>query len=772
MDARLPGNLPAEVTNFVGRQHEIEQLQKMLSAGRLITLTGPGGVGKSRLARHFGVTVRDQFPDGIWLVELGELRASYLLPFQVSRAIGLHHGIGDPATILCQQLATKRLMLVIDNCEHMVAPAVQLIRTLLTAAPDLHVVTTSRQILGAEGERIFEVPPLPNDPCDDPGEPGSPARPSDATQLFLDRATAVVPNLVVQPDTMQAVVQLCERLDGVPLAIELAAARVRAYSVHEILARVERSFDVLTSGPRSAPPRHRALEATIDWSFGLCSSAEQLLWTRLSVFAGGFDIDAAETVCADDRLPRSEVFDLLASLVNKSVLSSRTSAGEPGSRFAMLETVREFGQARLTEGIASDIKRRHIQYFATLAERYRIDYFSEREIAWFRAVSVDLPNLRLALQNCLDKPGDAQSALRIASCLRMYWPSPGLILEGIQWLRKALDAARAPSPDRAEALWTCAFLELVSGEVDKGNQTCAECQELAKELGLEQVQEFLALCPILTASVLGDIEAAFVSAQEAARRGRQTGNTVLIGEALTLAFMMAFRLDKPETAQVGEEALEFLEAAGSQFYRAFALWIQGLVYCRVGDAAAAIGCLTDSFGVFDGVGHDLGTATCLGGFAWAAAISNEPERGARLLGAAHKIWQTGPLHEPFVWFRLKVAEPVEALIRTAIGEKAFMSAFDEGRHQDFHRLLDPLPRDAGADATRASADGLTILTRREVAVAELVAKGLTNSEIASELVLSRRTVESHVYHIFAKLGLNSRLQVAEWFRKRDHRNIS
>jgi DNA-binding CsgD family transcriptional regulator len=550
----------------------------------------------------------------------------------------------------------------------------------------------------------------------------------------------------------------------------LAAARLRAYSVHDILARLDHSLDVLTSGPRSAPPRHRALEATIDWSFGLCSPAEQLLWTRLSVFAGGFDIEAAENVCVDELLPRPEIFDLLAGLVDKSVLSSRTSADGRGTRFSMLETVREFGQARLSESeTAAALKRRHIAHFAALAERYHVDYFSEREISWFKSVNVDLPNLRLALQHCLDEPTDAEPALRIASCLRMYWISPGLILEGIRWLRKALDLAVAPSADRAEAMWACAFLEIVSGDVDGGTQTYQECSVLAEKLASQRVAAFLMLCPVMADSVLGDLDAALIAAQEAARRGRELGNAVLTGEALTLAFMMAFRLDKPEAAEIGTEALEFLDAEGSQFYRAIAMWVQGLVHCRRGDAEAATLCLADSFEVFDEIGHDLGIANCLGGFAWAKAIANEPERGARLLGAAHTIWQIGPLYEPIMWFRFEVTESAEALIRSAIDENVFTSAFHAGAHQDFHRLLEPQAPTVD-ECYHYPGDGLATLTRREVAVAELVAKGLSNSEIASELVLSRRTVESHVYHIFAKLRLTSRGQVADWVASQSHSN--
>lgn len=764
MDARWPGNLPAEVTNFVGRQREIEQLHQVFAAGRLTTLTGPGGVGKSRLAKRFAVAMQHSFPDGVWLVELGELRASDLLPFQVARAIGITNSSCDPLPVLAEKLAAKRLMLVVDNCEHMVSAVVELVSTLLTAAPDLRILTTSRQVLGAEGERIFEVPALPLDLT---GADAA-SRQSDAAQLFLDRATAVVPNLVVQQATMDTIAALCQRLEGMPLAIELAAARLRAYSVHEILERLEQSFAVLASGPRSAPPRHRALNATIEWSFGLCSPAEKLLWARLSVFAGGFDIEAAENVCADQQLLRPEIFGLLAALVDKSVLSSRTCADGRGTRFKMLETVREFGQLRLAESNdANTIGHRHIEHFAALAGRYHVDYFSEREVDWFRAVVADLPNLRVALQNCLAEPAYFKSAFQIASCLRMYWASPGFISEGIEWLRRALATDPEPSLNRAEALWTLSFLELVMGDVDRGLQTAAECQELAETLPSERIRAFLTLCPVLADFLVGDLEGALAHARDAARCGREVGDAVLTGEALSQGFMMAFVLDHPETEDLGTEALEFLEAKRSQMYRALVLMFHGLLHCRRGDAAAALPYLSDAYEVFDLLGHGLSLAMCMGGFAWVAAVSGEPERSARFLGAAHTIWQAGPLRHPSLLFQQHIAAQVEKLTENAIDASAFTAAFNEGAHRDFHLLMGQtqlaIARGSDEHAVRQPTAAFAMLTRREIAIAELVAKGLTNSEIADELVVSRRTVESHVYHVFAKLGLQSRREVAEWF---------
>lgn len=775
MAARLAGNLPAEMTNFIGRDHELAQVRKLLSAGRLTTLTGPGGVGKSRLARRAAADAARAFADGVWLVELAELSDGALLPVEVARVLGLNDSSGHPVARLAEFLRDKNILLLIDNCEHMVPPVVALVSKLLAAAPDLRVLATSRQVLGSEGEHIFTVPPLSLPSAETARCLDTARTDSEAVELFLDRAAAVVPELTMGPDHLRSVVELCRGLEGLPLAIELAAARLRAYSIEEVLARLEQALDVLSAGRRSGPRRHHALKATIEWSFELCSPPEQLLWARLSVFAGGFDLRAAETVCADEGLPRSKIFDLVAGLVDKSILRRESQPAGRRARFRMLETVREYGREQLA---ASDelnaVRHRHMRYFAELAERGRVDFFSPREYEWFRAIRADHANLRVALQACLEDNGTAGLALRVASSLRMYWSSPGLVTEGHQWLCKALEVDSEPSEDRAEALWVCAYLELMLADVDRASQTMTECQDLADRFSLRRVGAELALCPILADFLRGDAAAALVHAEQAAVCGREAGIPAITGEALFFATTMAFALEHPRAEQLGAEALIFLDREGAQLWRAAALWINGLLQCRNGHSEGAVTYLTDSLQIFHQLHYELGIALCFDGLAWAAVLSAEYGRASQLLGAARAIWQAGPLQMPSQWDRHAVQDKVEESVRETIGDAAFDRAIQRAMDQPLDLAVGQvvgfsrsLP-DAGRGA--ATQDLCEVLTKRERRVAELLAQGLSNRDIAADLVLSPRTVESHVRHILAKLGFRSRSQIASWISRHEPRD--
>ncbi|WP_329537416.1 LuxR C-terminal-related transcriptional regulator (plasmid) [Streptomyces sp. NBC_01450] len=763
MTARCVGRLPAEVTSFVGRERALGQVRRLLSAGRLVTLTGPGGVGKTRLARRVAAEVRRAFPDGVWLVELAELREGDLLAYEVAAMFGLKDASGNPAASLAEYLRDKNLLLLLDNCEHLIHPVVALVNELLTSAPALRVLTTSRQVLGSDGEHLFEVPPLslPETDLLDLVRPSQVT--SEAVDLFLDRAAAVVPELPEGPEFQRSVRELCLRLDGIPLAIELAAARMRAYPVEEILARVEHALDVLTTGPRSAPPRHRALKATIGWSFGLCSPEEQLMWARLSVFAGGFDLNAAEGVCTDVRLPRAQVFDLLASLVDKSILQR-----EGGSaRFSMLETVREYGREHLVAlGEEKELRVRHAEHFAALADRGRSDYFSEREIRWFQEVGLNHANIRLAMQFCLAEGGEPRIALRIAARLRMYWSKPSVIMEGYQWLRKALDSSPEASEERADALWACAYIEVLLTEVERAARTMGECRALAGKLALHRVEAALTLCPILADFVLGDVAAALRHAKEAIACGREADDPTVTGEALFFAAAMAFASGDPGAERLADEALRFLEAEHSQLWRANALWINGVVRCRAADRDAATACFLDAIVLFRQLGHDVGLALALDGLAWVAACSGELSRAARLLGAADPIWKPGPRRMmPFEFSEFAVKGKVEAIVRAGISEASFEAAVQDGSARPLDDVLGEIagmPLPASEPRRAAREDPLTVLSPRERKVAELLAKGMSNQDIATDLVLSRRTVESHVQHILTKLGFHSRTQVASW----------
>ncbi|WP_063825050.1 ATP-binding protein [Nocardia pseudovaccinii] len=765
MHARLAGNLPAEVTTFVGRERELEQVRRLLLSSRLVTLTGPGGVGKTRLARRIATERRKDFDDGVRLVELAELRQGDLLAGHVCRALGLSDTSTDPAESLAEYLSDKNLFLVVDNCEHLVRPVAALVSELLASAPALRVLATSRHVLRVAGERLFEVPPLSLAEVNSQQGVGTGKVNSEAVDLFLDRAAAVVGELPQDTRFQRSVIELCRRLEGIPLAIELAAARSRAYPVEEILARVGRALDMLTTGPWSAPARHRALKAAISWSFELCSSQEQLMWARLSVFAGGFDLLAVEGVCADVALPRAEVFDLLASLVDKSILHRHHGS----ARFTMLETVREYGREHLFAlGAEREFRLRHAQYFAALAERGRTDYFSDREIGWFQDIGANHANIRLAMQSCLSDLSEPRIALRIASRLRMYWASPGLITEGYQWLRKALDNSRGPSEERADALWVCAFIEVLLMEVERAARTMDECRALASELALERVQAALMICAAHADFVLENVAAAAVHAQEAVAYGRKVGDPAIIGEALFIVATMAVASDDPGAERRAAEALSFLEAHDAQLWRANALWVNGLVRCRADDLDAATKYFVDAIEIFRQLGHDLGVAMCLEGLAWVAARGGESIRAALLLGAAGSIWATGPRRMMQLSFsEFAVKGKVEAIVRAGIGDAAFDQATREGAVRSLNVLDEIAGEPARGDPPHHPDPeaSLRVLTQRERKIAALLARGMSNRDIAADLVVSRRTVESHVQHILTKLGFHSRTEVAAWINR-------
>lgn len=761
MVARLSGNLPADVTSFVGRQRELAQVRRLLSAGRMVTLTGPGGVGKTRLARRAGAEAHRAFPDGVWLIELAQLREADLLAVEVATRLGLEDNPRDPVESLGRYLADRNLLLILDNCEHLVEPVAVLLGRLLAAAPPLRVLATSRQVLGVEGEHLFEVPPL-SLPCAS-GQGGTGWSTSEAVDLFLDRAAAVVPELPEDPGFRRSVIELCRRLDGIPLAIELAAARIRAHPVEEILTRVGQSLDVLSTGPRSAPVRHRTLKAAIGWSFDLCTPAEQLLWARLSVFAGGFDLDAAESVCPGGRLPRAAVFDLLAGLVDKSILQRKSGS----ARFSMLETVREYGRERLaTQGEEQEYRLRHAQYFAALVGRGSADYSGDGEIAWFQQLGLNHANIRLAMQRCLSGLGQPRIALRIASRLRMYWASPSVILEGYQWLRKALASSPEPSEERAEALWVCAYLEVLLTEVESATRTIAECRELVGKLSLHRVEAALTICAIHADFVLGDAGAALTHAREAVAYGRGADDPAITGEALFYAATMAFASGDADAERLADEALSFLEAGKTALWRANALWTNGVVRCRAGEGDRAAAFFLDAFAVFRQLRHNTGVALCLDGLAWVSVLSGDLPRAARLLGTAAPIWETGPSRMMQHQFsELVVGGKVEAVVRAGIGDARFEEAFRSGAlrtPEDVVAEIAGAPADKPEPPPEGGEDPLAILTRRERKVAELLAKGMSNRDIATALVLSPRTVESHVQNILTKLGFHSRAQVASW----------
>ncbi|WP_076998045.1 hypothetical protein, partial [Variovorax sp. KK3] len=508
------GNLPAEVTSFVGRKAELAEARALLPTTRLLTMIGSGGVGKTRLAKQIAAEQRHAFRDGVWFVDLTDVTDGDVLPSVIGSRLGLFHVPTATAGALAAQLRGQHLMLVVDNCEHLVEPVAVMLHALLASAPELRVVATSRQVLGVPGERVFPILPLEAPQTDETA--ASRDDTADAVLLFAERAAAALPGFTVDHANRDLLYRICHRLEGIPLAIELAAARLRAFSLETILERLEDSVGALASTLRTTPERHRTLESTVAWSYGLCSAPEQVLWTRLSVFADGMTVDAVEDVCSGGAIVREQIFELLTGLVDKSILTRQGGSSGGTSRLTMLGLLREFGIERLRDvGEETQFRRRHLDYFRALAERGRTAYFSPRETEWARRVREEHANLRTATEYCSAELHDHAAVMAIVTPLQLYRVGASYVVEEYRWLASALERDRTPSEIRARALVACSYAASLLGNGGEAEQRAREAADLADALALPGVAADAA-CGIARASFHGGDRARTLRLSEAA----------------------------------------------------------------------------------------------------------------------------------------------------------------------------------------------------------------------------------------------------------------
>ncbi|WP_326731654.1 ATP-binding protein [Streptomyces phaeochromogenes] len=739
------GNLPVAFTSFVGRQRDIAEVRRVLGSARLLTLTGVGGVGKTRLAIEAAAVSRKAFPDGTWLVDLAPVRDPSAVAVAAATAMGVPDlGARPVLDQLAGHLAGRRALIVLDNCEHLVDACAQLSDALLSGTPELRILATSRQTLGIAGEHVLTVPPL--------------SVPDEAVELLRDRATAVRPEFRITDGNWDWVTRLCTALDGLPLAIELAASRLRTLSVEQAVDRLEDRFTLLTGGSRTARPRQRTLRALIDWSYELCTPAERLLWRRLSVFAGGFGLDAAEEVCSGGGIVRQEVLDLLDRLVAQSVVLTTEQEGLP--RYRMLETIRQYGGARLAEsGEEQRLLGRHRAFFLALAERIADGWYGPGQEESLARLRAEHSNLLAAL----DHGGNSQTTLALAAALRFHWCAGGFLGEGRRRLAGALAAAPEPTRARAQALWVAAWVALLQGDHAAAEPWLAEADELGERL----------TDPLVLAYVTG------LRAGLAVFQGRMDEGVPLYERAVTahtaaegaagsvfVLFQLAIaqtHLGDPGAAETGRRAFAVAEAHGERWGRAHALWALGYDAWVRGDRESGMALIRAGLGIERGFNDHLGAALMLELLAWITASNGEYERAARLLGAARSLWRDlgtslsafGPL---MVEYHARCAESVVGALGTAAYERELAHG---GGHDTPGRAIDyalGTGTDPAAQATAPSS-----LTRREREVAALVAKGMSNRQIAASLVLSPRTVDGHIENIRAKLGFGSRAQIAGWW---------
>jgi predicted ATPase/DNA-binding CsgD family transcriptional regulator len=750
------GRLPGELSGFVGRRPELGRVRSALAGARLVTLTGPGGIGKTRLAVEAAAGLHRRFRDGAWLVELAGLRDPALLAAEIARAFGLlDRSSGWAVATLSDSLAGRQALLVLDNCEHLLDTCAVLAEALLRACPELRILATSRQVLGVPGEVTVPVPPLPV-PAEGELTAAGSLLDYEAVRLFAERGAAVLPGFAVDAGNHRAVTQLCRRLEGIPLAIELAAVRLRAMSPEQILARVENRFGLLSKGDPGTP-RHATLHAALTWSYDLLPAAEQEMWRRCSVFTGSFDLDAAEVVCSGDGIAADAVADLVDGLVAKSVLLRRP--GGRTARYGLLDTVREYGQQRLREaGQEASVQRRHRDRYAALAAQP--EGLGARQVEWIDGLDADHQNVRAALEFCLAEPGEAAAGLRMACDLWLYWETRGHLTEGRRFLATLIGRAPDAPGLRARGMWVAGYLALVQGDGAAARGLLAEA--LAAGDGDPQVAAYATQFLGRALWFTGEPGRGLTLTDQALQRHRAAADWQGVMLTLVQLGIMRTLMGHPQAAAaMFEECIAESEARGERWNRSYALWGLGLATWLLGNEGHAAELERSALRLKRDVGDQVGIPLCLEALAWIAASRDQAARAADLLGAATAAWNSIPasLPAPLAGHR----EAAASRAGKALGETSFAAHLARAQAMPSSRAV-AAALDEPARAVRPAATGAdpARLTAREREVAALVAQGLSNRDIAARLVISARTAETHVQHIMVKLGLTARAQIAAW----------
>ena len=752
-----PNNLPAQLSSFIGRERQLAELRRLLRKSRLITLTGPGGAGKTRLAVQLARDIMSRNPGGAWLVELAPLGDARLLDQTVAAACGVREEGNRPIIeAIVEQLAGEKSLLILDGCEHLVDACAELASKLLRSCPGMTLLVTSREPLGIEGELTWRTPSLSLPRVEDAGHPELLLQ-SEAVRLFVERAQLSRPGFELDPTVSEAVAQICTRLEGMPLAIELAAGLERVMTPQEILERLRDRFRLLTGGNRTALPRHQTLRQAVEWSYTLLSPVERELLTRLAIFAGGFDLGAAEAVTETASLDRGEVLRLLSRLVDKSLV-----AADPGSpnttRYRMLDTSREYALERLSQDERSEVRRRHAAYFTEWCASAGERLFGPDQDALLRSLDEEQPNIRLALDWSLAEQPEV--AVRLAGAMGVYWTTRHHVAEGLDWLSRALDVPDTSDGARALALLSRARLHWRHGDYAQAKRDAEECVEPCRRLGLEfELTGALTMLGLASSS-----EEDWVGAErfhlEALEVARRIGSTTRQSASLNnLGLVDSARGDQQSARSRLEEALVLDLGRGDRFNSATILDSLGRVTLKLGDHAAARRYYLDALAVSVEYGNPGNIATCLEGLAMLALVEGDAGRTVKLVGAASGLRAEGGDKAAPDWG--KQVEAGLATARAKLGRQAAESTWRQGAALGAAEAVR-----YATGASPAAPDGRSPLTAREREVAELIAEGLTNPEIAKRLRMADRTADAHVEHIRNKLGLRSRSQIAIWAHER------
>ena len=803
----VPNNLPPQLTTFIGREQEIADVRRLLASSRLLTLMGAGGSGKTRLSQKVATELAagKEHADGIWFIDLAPLTDEELVPQMIASAVGVREEAGRPLVdTLIEHLRHRKVLLLLDNCEHLLEVCGVLLEKLLKACPHLHVLATSREALGIDGEMAWRVPSLS---VPDPQKPVNPQDLSkyDSVRLFTERAFYSRMAFTITSANARAVAQLCYRLDGIPLAIELAAARVKVLSVEQIVDRLDERFRLLTGGSPTALPRQQTLQALMDWSYDLLKEEEKRLLRGLSVFVGSFALEAVQAICGTG-VDEYEIINLLSHLVDKSLVLVEDQG--QAARYRLLETIRQYAWDKLKESDEIDaLRERHRDWYLTLGERAQTGLVGEEQRWWLEYLEMEHDNLRAALEWSVRNDHDPESALRLSGAVWRFWDMRGYITEGRRWLNEGLQAAREAHGSLDSGVWAKALsaagnLAFEQADYDRAIEFHRQALELRKQAGDKRG----------TAGSLGNLGVALRHKGEYAEATRLYNESLAIFRELdntqgistmlnSLGFVAQCQEDYGRAEELYNEALALAQELGDKhgetimlnnlgevaqcqghYEQAEEFYNQALALSHeigdkvsIADITTNLGCLANSRGdseaairlyraglqVCEELGHKMGIADCMEGIATAWA-GKDKKRALRLFGAAEMLRKR--TESPYAPYRDEDYRQAVARAKEGLTGREADNAWALGRTMTLEQALNWAKEDPALNTISVYLQTSPQHTNgvekeikpRQLDVLRLVATGMTDAEVAERLNIGVRTVQSHLQSVFRTLNVNSR----------------
>jgi predicted ATPase/DNA-binding CsgD family transcriptional regulator len=757
--ARRLGNLPAEATSFIGRREVLADVRKTLSEARLVSLVGPGGVGKTRLAIKIGTDLARGFRDGAWLLELADVRDPRLVSNALMLALDLRDQAATaPLPLVLAYLKDKQLLLLVDNCEHLLDAAAELIGEVVRAAAGVRVIATSREPLSVDGEHVIPVPPLEL-PSRQQDAPLNQLRHNEAVMLFTERADAASGSFELTESNRSAVVEVCRRLDGLPLAVELAAVRTRLLTVEQIRDRLNDRFGLLTGGGRAALPRHQTLRTTIEWSHELLNADERAMLRRLCVFAGRFTLEDVQSVCASDDAPAVRPLDSLSSLVDKSLVLKEDLRRV--ACYRLHETMREFARLKLREaGEEEAVEDRATEYFRSRCvemigeSRYRL-------AEWLDWMDLEIDNIRAVLGGCLARR-DSVPGLDLATAVGWYWITRATT-EGARWLDELFACGRGNPQAQFWAQFLRGFLAVLKADAVAAPPAIELALAQARQLAQPELLSQALSMASIAANLAGDHVSAVRRLDEAAIvTGPLDDRAAQISVLQARALNGFFSGDIEAVKAAASEGVRLSRDAGDLYSLEMMLLNRGGTALFLGDLEYAKVDYLEALKIAQRIDDRVAQYALLDSLGCVAAGFGQPRLAAQLLGAAETVrTQAGasliPILAPFI-------AQAEESATTALGASKFQAEINAGKQlnrDDAIRLALGQPAQIATTGT-ANSRASALLGKRQADVARLLADGLTNKQIGARLFISERTVDSHVRSILNKLGFNSRAQIAGW----------